>query len=379
MQQPEALPGQTEWTRTAYEVFMEEEGVPIFQAVAGVADVTELPRRPWARMGGLGTFIMMRGTMEGERGVYVAEIPGGGALNPEKHLYEEAILVLQGRGLTEVWQEGGPKVTFEWGQGSLFAPPINTWHRLINGSREPALFLAVTSAPQAMEPFHHSDFVFNCDYRFTDRFGGQADYFTPGKDRYQESEWITVWKTKFIPDLRDTFIDEQGDQKVSGGRATNYRMGTAFPNGYMGEWPVGKYHKAHYHGPGIVLIGLKAKGYALLWPRELGIHPYQDGHEDQVVTVDWKPWSIYSPPEGWFHQHMNTGREPARNVAVFRSLVERSTYYTGDDFRQLTSVREGGTMIDYEDEDPEIRRRFEEALAEEGVERTMPKVTYRRS
>jgi hypothetical protein len=42
-----------------------------------------------------------------------------------------------------------------------------------------------------------------------------------------------------------------------------------------------------------------------------------------------------------------------------------------------TSLREGGTVIDYEDEDPEIRIRFEEALRREGVPCKMPAVTYR--
>jgi len=34
-------------------------------------------------------------------------------------------------------------------------------------------------------------------------------------------------------------------------------------------------------------------------------------------------------------------------------------------------------MIEYEDEDPEIRKRWEEALRPEGVEPKMPPVVYR--
>lgn len=40
-------------------------------------------------------------------------------------------------------------------------------------------------------------------------------------------------------------------------------------------------------------------------------------------------------------------------------------------------VREGGPLIDYEDEDPEVRRYFIEANRKEGVECDMPPVTYR--
>jgi hypothetical protein len=40
-------------------------------------------------------------------------------------------------------------------------------------------------------------------------------------------------------------------------------------------------------------------------------------------------------------------------------------------------VREGGVLIDYEDEDPEVRRFFIEANRLAGVECTMPPVSYR--
>jgi len=39
-----------------------------------------------------------------------------------------------------------------------------------------------------------------------------------------------------------------------------------------------------------------------------------------------------------------------------------------------TDVKKGGTLIGYEDEDPEIRRRYEEALKETGVVSQMPKL-----
>ena len=360
-------------SETTYEKWIQEEGIPVHEAVAGVYDVTELPRRPWARMGGSGTFIEMRGTTEAEGGVYVAEIPGGGALNPEKHLYNEAILVLQGRGLMEVWQEGGAKVSFEWGEGSLFSPPMNTWHRLVNGSREPALFLAVTNTPKAMNAMHDSEIIFNCDYQFLNRFNGQADYFTRGEQRGREGLRSVTWHTNFIPDVGTEFLDED-EKRVSGGLQTNYKMAGDFPHGHIASWPVGSYRKGHYHGPGAILVGLSGKGYVPLWPFEAGIHPYQDGHEDQVVTVNWGPNSIYTPPGGWIHQHMSTGKEPARHVAFYNDSGSRSL---GDDAIVSISVREGGTLVEFEDEDPEIRRRFEEALRKEGVECSMPPVTYR--
>ena len=362
-----------------YDDFMHGEGIPIVEEVAGVADVTQLPRKPWARTGGTGTFIQLISAVQVEEGIYVTEIPGGGALNPERHLYEEAIVILQGRGLTEVWQrEGDSRASFEWGEGSVFAMPQNSWHRMVNGSREPAIFLAVTTAPRVMNSVEDVDFVFNCDYQFRREFAGQTDYFNAGEARVKEGKYQNIWYTNFIPDARRVLLDE-AEVKVAGGEVTEYRMGRNFPHGHISEWPEGRYHKSHCHGPGAILIGLVGKGYVPLWPKEFGIHPYQDGHEDQVVRVEWGPRSIYGPPDGWFHQHINTSKGPARHVAVYplRTPSILAGRWVGEYYIGYYSVREGGTLIEYEDEDPEIRRRFEEELRKDGIECRMPPVTYR--
>ena len=44
-----------------YDVFMEEQEIPIVRAV-GVSKVQNLPLKPWNRMGGNGTFIQLWGT-----------------------------------------------------------------------------------------------------------------------------------------------------------------------------------------------------------------------------------------------------------------------------------------------------------------------------
>jgi len=42
-----------------------------------------------------------------------------------------------------------------------------------------------------------------------------------------------------------------------------------------------------------------------------------------------------------------------------------------------TSARQGGTLIEYEDEDPQIRRDYGAALKKEGVAMEMPDFIYR--
>src|SRR3954447_20220585 len=86
------------WKRpnTAYDDWMEEQGVPCFRGI-GVRRVQDLPLKRWNRMGGNGSFIQLYGT-EGKWGLYVIEVPGAGALNPERHMYEELMEGVEGGG-----------------------------------------------------------------------------------------------------------------------------------------------------------------------------------------------------------------------------------------------------------------------------------------
>src|SRR5262249_49936480 len=164
-----------------YDSFMESEGIPIYRGI-GVRRVQDLPLAPWKRQGGRGSYIQLYGT-EGLWGMYVVEVPGAGALNIERHLYEKVVLVVEGRGSTEVWQEGQTrKHTFEWQKGSLFAIPLNAFHRFINAASSPALLLCGTSAPNVMNLLDNPSFIFNCPHSFIERFSGADDFFKPRDD-----------------------------------------------------------------------------------------------------------------------------------------------------------------------------------------------------
>ena len=146
------------WSRpkSPYDLFMESQGIPIHRDV-GVQKIQDLPMGDWKRLGGRGTAIQLLGT-EHRWGMYVVEVPGAGALNPERHLYEEIYYVVEGRGSTEVWQDKDPKkvVSFEWGPGSLFGIPLNAWHRVVNATSSPAWIastqLSTARPPEAQAP-----------------------------------------------------------------------------------------------------------------------------------------------------------------------------------------------------------------------------------
>src|SRR4051794_25761336 len=87
-----------------FETFMKEEEVPIYRGI-GVYDSRQVPMGSWKRKGGRGSYIQLSG-IQGKTSLYVVEVPAAGALNPERHIYEERFIVLEGRGTTEVWREG---------------------------------------------------------------------------------------------------------------------------------------------------------------------------------------------------------------------------------------------------------------------------------
>ena len=353
--------------KTFYERWMEKEGVPIVEGY-GVTDVSKIPLKGWKRLGCEGAYLQFRG-LEGITGVYVGRIAPGSALQPERHLYEKVIYIIQGEGVAEIQQRDRVPQAISWRTGSLFSPPLNTLHRLINHANTPALFLAVTTAPMVLDHFHNEQFVFNSDFSFADRYDGERDYFEARNDRYlaaNNRQWI--WETNFIPDARKALIDAQ-EQKGAGVNLTQFEISNNTLIGHLAEWPMGRYHKAHYHGGGAVLVILRSEGYSLMWTNDVGTRPYESGHGEKVVRVDWVPGSVFSPPTHWFHQHFNTGAEPALQLALrcgshkfplgIRVAAIRAGVYT--------SVKQGGTLIEYDDEDPEIRRRYELELEQKGI------------
>jgi oxalate decarboxylase/phosphoglucose isomerase-like protein (cupin superfamily) len=357
--------------KTYYERWMEKEGVPIVEGF-GVSDVGRISLRPWSRLGCDGAYLQLRG-LEGITGVYIGRIAPGTMTEPEKHLYEKVIYIIQGEGVAEFQQRGRVPQSIKWKTGSLFSPPLNSTHRLINHAKTPALFVAVTTAPMILDHFHNEQFVFNSDFAFCDRYDGEGDYFNVGDRRYlaaNNRQWI--WETNFIPDARKAAIDGQ-EQKGAGVNLTQFEIADNTLIGHLAEWPVGRYHKAHYHGGGAVLVSLRSEGYSLMWPNEWGTRPYESGYGDRVVRIDWAAGSVFSPPTNWFHQHFNTGSEPALQLALrcgsqkfplgIRVAAIRAGVYT--------SVKQGGTLIEYTDEDPEIRRAYQAELAHKGIEPDM--------
>jgi quercetin dioxygenase-like cupin family protein len=360
-----------------YDKFMESEGIPCYRNI-GVRRVQDLPLAPWKRQGGRGSYIQLFGT-EGLWGMYVVEVPSRGALNVERHMYEKVILVVEGRGSTEVWQEGqSKKQTFEWQRGSFFTIPLNASHRLVNATNSPALLLCGTTAPNVMNLYDNPSFIFNCPYNFTDRYSGADDYFKPNDDiKPDPIRGLAMRRTNFVPDLISCELPLD-NRRSPGYRRVEPHMGGNRFYAWIGEHQTGRYSKAHKHESAAVLVCLKGKGYTYTWPAVLGTQPWEGGFSDKVMMQEYEPIGLVSaaPMSGeWFHQHFGISKEALR-VSAWHGPNNQRSRRAGRPGEQIADygaidLNKGGSAIPYYQEDPALREQFKERLAKEGVQSRM--------
>jgi mannose-6-phosphate isomerase-like protein (cupin superfamily) len=339
-----------------YYAWQANEGLPIHRGFS-VPDCTTADVVPWERMGGNGAFITL-GTKPGhDTGHYLCEIPARGQLKPTRHMFEEMIYILQGRGVTQVWNEGHPKRMFEWGPGSLIGIPLNAWYQHFNSGDEPVRFISHNNAPYMMSIFKNPRFCWDNPFVFDDRYSGEESYWS-GEGKLKPGR---TWETNFIPDARTLELQEW-KERGAGGLNVMLRMVDSVLNGHISQFPIGTYKKSHVDpenkgrdpGGGAHLLILDGIGFTLVW----------EPGDKEIRRIDWKGNTLIVSPKGWYHQHFNTGPKPARYLAL---RADQATNYGNVRRFSDVSEREGGGQVEYEDENPDIHRIFESELAEHGV------------
>jgi mannose-6-phosphate isomerase-like protein (cupin superfamily) len=369
--------------KNAYERFMEEEGVPVHRGIIGVHNIRELDLAPWPRLGGNGAFIYLD-SLQGIKGMYVLELPHGGTTNPERHLYHEFYLVFEGYGVTETWTDSeSDKRTFEWGPGSLFYFPPNVNHRLINSGTDRVLILATTNAPPLYNMLRDRTFIFANDYLFPlhytddDQFWKSDEklYRVPGNKRAQA-------RTNFFSDIINVDLPLD-NQRVPGYRRIQpgFRGFEEDHNGFVSQYPIGRYSRGHHHAAGAVLVCLSGGGYTFNWPREYGITPWKDGHADKVKVLEYEQGGLVAAAPGggtWFHQHFPVSRKPFRVINYWGgpSPVPNDSLNHATGKSSNLNIEEGGSSIGYSREDPYVRELFESRLTALGMRSNMPPELY---
>jgi len=274
---------------------------------------------------------------------YIAEIAPGKSTAPQRQLYEEIVTVAAGRGATSVWYDGTAKRTFEWERGSTFAIPLNAWHQHFNASgTEPCRYFALTSQPVAFELYRDPEFIYNTSYMFKDRFDpGDAEFFSK-EGKYFTEYYGGILHSNFIPDIRKINLVPR-EKRGKGTRNMYIHMSGSAMLAHVSQFPVGRYKKAHRHGPGAHVFLLDSTGYTLMW---------NEGEKPE--RYDWHEGTCISPPAGAWHQHYNTGNQPCKFVALHANTA-------------VQKEEKGVEQIEFEDEDDSMRKMYAEECAKNGV------------
>lgn len=340
---------------SSYQRFVAQEGAPLYDGSA-LEDLNTLPLQPWERRGGKVAY-----TRLGEQeniSLQVVEIPPGGVLKPEHHLYEAVMYVLQGRGATTVWQEGEAKQTVEWEENALLAIPLNAWHQEFNSSGDqPCRVVFGTNMAHVLNLYHNLDFVFNNAFAFRDRYAHSWQRFFADAGRQLN---LRLFETNFIPDIKNFQLDPYPER---GKRTSVMRlcMASASLSLHIAEISPGTYMTAHKHGPGAHVLCVGGEGYELL---------FMPG-EERRRRIELKPTAVVSPRRNEYHQHLNTGGVPLRMLA-FKEQGYSSKYATGKSYQPALSAQDKDPnadifQISYENEDPAISAEYYRELESKGI------------
>ena len=334
----------------AYRNWQAREGVKVIEDFA-FGDLGTVELGPWARKGGMGAVINVPNDYL-PNDAHLVEISPGVQSEPERHMYEENVYILSGRGATRIWLDGQSAESFEWTAGSFFSIPLNAWYQHFNVGAEPARYIAVTDAPPVMRRVRDDDFVFNNPFQFTSRYRPGGSQFAGGK-LYNRR----VWETNFVPNAPDMAL-YGWKARGAGGINVMLEMAKNSQKAHISEFPIGTYKKAHRHGPGAHLVVLSGVGFSLLWTKD---------DLSDLRRCDWKKnGMVIIPSDGCFHQHFNTGTTRARYLAM-RPGTAGFLPPTGRAAMIEMSTKDGGGQIEYADEHPRIHELFEAELVQHGA------------
>lgn len=343
------------WLLDPYMEWVGRESIPVVEGLS--ADLNSIETKPWPRLDARGALVHLaaRGDYVS---AYVCDVPGGNATSPQRHLFDEVFYVLDGEGSTSLTLPNGATHTFEWGTGSLFSLPLNAQHRHFNarGKRTSRIF-AVTNMPLVMNLFRDELFVFGINHDFTGRLA-REEYFHGEGLFIPNREHRHMWETNFVFDLRQFNRLQPAPSRGVGSSSIMFILADSSMHAHLSEFPPATYKKGHRHTPDFHIVQLSGRGYSLYW--------YDD--DEGYERIDWQYGVVHAPPDHMWHQHFNTGKEAARYLAMsFGSLrypitaVKRAGWL-GD------PTKKNVDQIEYEDEDPAIRRMFEDELKLQGTD-----------
>ena len=344
-----------------YDAWMEAQGIPVHKGYY-VEDLRTVELGPWTLRGCEAAFLQLEG-MQGVVEARVSEVGPGQTLPAFKLGIDEVVYVLSGQGSTAVWgTQNQRRHTFEWSPRSMYMVPRNAWSQISNmhGDRTVRL-LHYNYMPLALSASPDPDFFFNNPYE-EELTLKSADFYseaqsTVNEDIAEGAARRTLWLGNFFPDMAvwDKLMDRPGRGSIN--RSVYMQSPGTEISMHMSVFPAGTYKKGHRHGPGRVIVIPGGEGYSIMWP---------EGGEQ--VVIPWHEASCFVPPDRWFHQHFNLGKQAGRYLALhpphqFSGISERVEDLSRD-------------QIEYPNEDPWIRQLFEAELAKRDLRSEMPEGAY---
>ncbi len=289
-------------TDTPYERWFADNKatMPSFEGLV-IQDARTEPLEHWEQFGVDGLYIKMADYQITDG--WILEIPPGGSIKPQRHLFEAGMYFFGGPGRIILQQEGRRPQQIEYGHRALYSVPPNVRYQIFNDSDDVVRIVAVTSFPFVMNSFDNVDFVFDNDFTFTDRYDAEEDYAS-----YSEHTGDNDTVTNFVPDALEFELDSY-DHRGEGTTNMHWKMsGNSIIDMHVSEMPGGLYKKAHRHSSDAFILLTSGEGYSLTWP---------EGRYEDRIRVDWTEGTIFVPPIYWYHQHLNPHpTDSARYLAI---------------------------------------------------------------
>jgi len=270
-----------------------------------IQDVRTHPLAQWPEMGVNGLYIQMADyqIIDG----WILEIPPRGSTRPQRHLFEAGLYFFGGPGHTILQQEGRAPQRIDWQKGTIFSVPLNVRYQHFNDSGSPIRLVAVTSFPYVLNSTDSETFIFNNAFAFRDRYDGEPDFATRSSHTAR-----TRAATNLVTNALTAPLDPQ-EYRGDGAHSMHWSMaGNTMVDLHVAQLPGRKYKRAHRHSSDAFILIISGRGYSLAWP---------EGRYDKRMRVDWQEGTMFVPPIYWYHQHLNPGPAPARNLAINAALL----------------------------------------------------------
>ncbi len=249
-------------------------------------------------------------------GIHLSVIAPGGEKKGHRHLDEATFYIVSGHGWSELRQaDDAPDQRVEWKAGDVVTIPANAWHKHHNADPHgPARQLAFKNTRLLRKLFHSRDFVYANDFRFTDRYADEPDYWTArGEGNHGKV------KVNYIPNVAGEPVEPDPDAGEKVGVRRFSMGGHRVLDHLLFEIGVGGHVREHLPFAEEAMLILRGHGRTVLRA--------EDGRQ---ATVSWGPGDLLAPPLHVRRQHIQEGDEPVRYLLVRNSFIERALGVKGN-------------------------------------------------